>query len=408
EEVYLFVDWANVYKQAIKQVLCGSKPSTIPEINDTFEQRIAKFIEKMYGKFTEKYITSRLKNLFDILDKSDNAQKPDYEQMKIDLLEVDKREQFVETHLRKAKQQTDRFVLHPHDLLQIACRVPSYDKHPPRERCFLFGSYPSDVDTTIDPLWKRSESSQSTNMPKAERDKEATYLSQEKRLIERFNKYYMVEEFQRVATGDDGYEREKGVDIAVAVKIVDTLRICPEEKRHIRIVLVSADSDFEPLIKYLIANNVSIEVWCWRNGIGRKYREFLTQNDILSYLDGFLYQLGHVTGLEHKYSIKFYRDDDRQFPNSSLQTIFNKLSHYKISSTLSEKFSTSEFVLHWSNVAVTISFLTEQKREEFRQWLGSSGDRLAQDMKQLKWETSLFDKKAEKMHKTENDSFDMS
>ncbi|CAF2093060.1 unnamed protein product [Rotaria magnacalcarata] len=149
-------------------------------------------------------------------------------------------------------------------------------------------------------------------------------------------------------------EKEKGVDVDISIQITHTIRTAKEKNEPIRIVLVSGDTDFKPVIQYAIDSGVPIEI-------------------------------GFATGVIHKWSVKFYKffrpppyistEEERE----NAEAIFNSFSHYIIAARLQLEdsepdFATSDFVIHWSARSFTISFAREDLRETFEKFLQKTPD----------------------------------
>lgn len=98
-----------------------------------------------------------------------------------------------------------------------------------------------------------------------------------------------------------GFEKEKGVDVNIAIHITDIIQKSASTGDPIRIVLVSGDADYKPVIEYAIRNKVPIDVWGWKNPNKSAYYSFLEKKKKLFYLDRYLYQIGFHKEVIYEY-----------------------------------------------------------------------------------------------------------
>ncbi|CAF4107576.1 unnamed protein product [Rotaria magnacalcarata] len=410
-KVYLFVDWANTYREAKKQhnpnvwrenrdnptpvsgaaatneqlaathspdeestTTAAAATTAMP--NNLFLGAVADFLSKSKKyNYTDQAENYAAKGLLTILKSIKNLEN--YEELEQKLLTPKNRKEFVKIHLAnsgKVMNHSQRFVLMPHHLQVICCRCDTY-VFPQKDQCYSFVSHRPD----------RKEEIKKTLM------------------YQRMNKYFTVLFHERITTKRERAarkkqveevaikEKEKGVDVDISIQITHTIRTAKEKKEPIRIVLVSGDADFKPVIQYAIDSGVPIEVWSWKGSISLVYTAFLKEKEreigeeILFYLDHYLYQIGFATGVIHKWSVKFYKffrpppytstEEERE----NAEAIFNSFSHYNIAARLQLEdsepdFATSDFVIHWSARSFTISFAREDLRERFEKFLQKTPD----------------------------------
>ncbi|CAF3286214.1 unnamed protein product [Rotaria socialis] len=411
-KVYLFVDWANTYREAKKKhnpnvyrenrdnatpvseatatteqsaathspdeesattaATAAAATTTMP--NNLFLGAVADFLSKSkkynYTDQAENYATTGLLTILKSIKSLEN-----YEELEQKLLTSKNRKEFVRIHLANSEKVMDhsqRFVLMPHHLQVICCRCDTY-AFPRKDQCYSFVSHRPD----------RKEEIKKTHM------------------YQRMSKYFTVLFHERITTKQERAarkkqgkqdeevaikEKEKGVDVDIGIQITHTIRTAKEKNEHIRIVLVSGDADFKPVIQYAIDSGVPIEVWSWEGSISVVYTAFLKKKereigeDIIFYLDYYLYQIGFVTGVMHKWSVKFYKFfrpppyESTKEERETVDTLFASFSHYTIAARLQLKdsepdFTTSDFVIHWSARSFTISFAREYLRERFEKFL---------------------------------------
>ena len=220
-------------------------------------------------------------------------------------------------------------------------------------------------------------------------------------------RYFTIKYYPRirrggVRSGKEPHEQEKGVDIAMAVQIMNTVWKAKAGKEKFRIVILSADSDFKPVVQDLLSKKIPVEVWTWTGTaksscISGNYEEFMNQKKngttILRSLEVYRYQVGFAEGIKHEWSVIFdpsLHKDGKLDEHTDKH--YRKLSHYEIAHKLIEeaRFNTYDFVTHWSKEKCVISFLTEAFRMKFEDWLKDSNDRLAQFLKTIPYRTNNF------------------
>lgn len=192
-----------------------------------------------------------------------------------------------------------------------------------------------------------------------------------------------------------------------------------------RFVIISADSDYAPLVKYLLnlpknQNNkqftVSVEVWAWGSTMMDDYKNDLTENgvDVVD-LELYRFQVGFVKAesLIFPFGVRFQANEN------TLQ-LYNKLSHYTVVQHLIDgslkdargesvrQFDTADFKIRWfaKNNYFIIWFLTNQCREKFMNWLkNNNNDSLAVVLNQLHHEVQDY-QAIEQSEKTDHEKLE--
>lgn len=83
------------------------------------------------------------------------------------------------------------------------------------------------------------------------------------------------------------HKKEKGVDINIVVHIVDRIRKAGKNER-VRIVLVSGDADYKPVVEYTVENKIPIDIWGWDDTMSSSYITYLKKKQSSIFLLGSL------------------------------------------------------------------------------------------------------------------------
>ena len=216
-------------------------------------------------------------------------------------------------------------------------------------------------------------------------------------MFKRISKKFQILYHERVPTKKQ-FEKEKGVDVDIAVYIVDIIQKAKRLKKSIRIVLVSGDADFKPVVKYATKEKVPIDVWGWKDTISSAYKYFLKSQKVrLFFLDRYLYQIGFHQDIVYQYEFQMSPPVcSNKAERKQKSEIYKSLSHYTVAKRLTEKthqpaFKTSDFEIFWRPKDFTIAFFREEARNKFETFLREHpNDELVQKLNQLQHQKSLY------------------
>lgn len=241
----------------------------------------------------------------------------------------------------------------------ICSRCEVKGEEPPKERCFAFVSHPPGVSIAHHPT------------------------------LMLLDQFFTIEYHERIEWATDK-QKEKGVDVALAIQIMSAIHEEKNSGTNLRIVIISSDSDFAPVVKKVmepketekvVGQKISIEVWGWTSNISESYQTYLEKLEekfnkrVLYFLDEYMYQISYKHKLEHRWCISIAPAANA---DEHIREWFTKLSHNTLVKHLQESAgfeqATTDFTIHWKNNRIIISFLTTEGREKFKSFSKEFGE----------------------------------
>lgn len=214
-------------------------------------------------------------------------------------------------------------------------------------------------------------------------------------IFTRMTKKFTILYHERVPVNKTS-EKEKGVDVNIAVHITNIICKSLAAGQPIRIVLVSGDADFKPVVEYALKNQVPMDIWAWKSERASEYERFLQDRQMLFHLDRYLYQIGFHPGIKYEYDFRVsmpvnLTEDDRV----RVSGIFKTFSNYAIAKRLTEETGgpglfTWDFQIFRRSRDFSIVFFREESRDKLESFLQNNpNDDFVNRLNQLHHEKTL-------------------